>query len=482
MNEPKVMPGTQVTTADVDTLMGKLQDMEVQNALKDFITKLGKESAVYKVNPAAVDQCISDIDTVISAQMDAILHHEDFQAVEASWRGLQTLVQSATFERPVRFMLLDISKDELYADLEGAAMDEGLETSEFYKKIYKPYNTAGGHPFTAIVSDYQFSNSAGDVKMLNHMAAMGELVQIPFIGNAKAEFFGHKNFHDVMDDRHLKERMKDDDEYVAWRTFRDDDRSKYVGLAMPRFLGRLTYGPDNETTKSFNYTEGTRQDGDYLWCNASFAVAKNIVKSFEKWGWSTKVVGADTGGQVENLPVPTYDDGGQKKTKVPVEVTLGMDNEKVLCELGFIPLVYWDRSNYAVFFEMPSTQRPPVIKDNAEATRDFAVGARLQYVMLVTRIAHYLKYRQLKFVGRNAGSGEIKADLKKWLDTLVADVPSPDDETAAKHPLRSYEIEVNESENKPGFFHVAVTLRPHVSIIGMEVNLRLAAYHEKPKE
>jgi len=481
MNEPKTLQATEVTTADVDTLMSKLGDTEVQSALKDFITTVGKKGAVYKVNPATVDQCISDIDAIISAQMDAILHDKDFKALEASWRGLQTLVQGATFERPVRFALLDISKEELSGDFEGA--EEGIETSEFYKKIYQRYNLAGGHPYTAIISDYQFSNSAADIKLLTHMATMGELVQVPFIGNAQPEFFGHTNFNEVIDDRHLKERMKEDDEYILWNNFRDDDRSKYVGLAMPRFLGRLSYGQGNdETTKSFNYTEGAKKDSDYLWCNASFALAKNIIKSFEKWGWSTKVVGTDSGGRVENLPMPTYDDGGQKKAKIPIEVALGMDNEKILCELGFIPLVHWDRSNYAVFFELPSAQRPKVIKDNAEATRDYAVGARLQYVMLVTRIAHYLKYRQLKFVGKNAGAGEIKADLQKWLDTLVSDVPTADEETAARYPLRSCEVEVKESEDKPGFFHVSVTLRPHVSIVGMEVNLRLAAYQEKPKE
>jgi predicted component of type VI protein secretion system len=97
--------------------------------------------------------------------------------------------------------------------------------------------------------------------------------------------------------------------------------------------------------------------------------------------------------------------------------------------------------------------------------------------MLVTRIAHYLKYRQLTFIGKNAGAGEIERDLKKWLDTLVADFPNPPETVIAERPLRSYQLKVSELPEKPGFFQITAEFRPHVAITGMDINLRLIAFH-----
>jgi type VI secretion system protein ImpC len=282
-----------------------------------------------------------------------------------------------------------------------------------------------------------------------------------------------------MNNRFLTEQLNDSAEYTAWRSFRDDDRSKYIGLALPRFLGRLPYSAEAEPTKNFNYTENVYREGkDHsLWSPASYALASNMIKSFEKWGWSVKIVGVDSGGRVESLPTPTYEEHGQKKLKVPVEASVGQAKDQELCDLGFIPLAHWDRTDYACFFEVPSTNRPKEIKNDPEASANYQVGARLQYTMLVTRIAHYLKYRQLSFVGKNAGAGEIEKDLKTWLDTLVADYPNAPENVIAERPLRSYNLHVEELKEKPGFFQISCEFRPHVAITGMDVKLRLVAIH-----
>ena len=377
--------------------------------------------------------------------------------------------------------LLDVTKEELYEDLNEAAMGEGYEKdSGLWHHVYwGAYDKVGGHSYTAIVSDYQFTNGAQDIKLLQHLSVMGESSQLPFIANVSPEFFGEKSVVDVMNNRFLKEQINDGAEYTAWRAFRDDDRSKFVGLALPRFLGRLPYSPKDEPTKNFNYSEGIYRGGQdhSLWCGASFAVASNMVRSFEKWGWSVKLVGVESGGIVENLPTPTYEEHGQTKLKVPVEASVGQAKDFELSELGFIPLAHWDRTDYACFFEVPSAQRPKQIKNDPEATANYAVGARLQYTMLVTRIAHYLKYRQLRFVGANKNAGEIQEDLTNWLNTITSDYPSAPERVIAERPLRSFSLNVEEVPEKPGFFMITAEFRPHVAITGMDIALRLVAYH-----
>jgi type VI secretion system protein ImpC len=486
MPEKKTAQTTEQTTTMVENLVAKL-DAEQKSALKEFFSRLGKESAVYQVRPAVIDQITKDLDTVISAQMDEILHAPDFQELESSWRGLQFLVQNTEFSSPVKFELLDCTKEELFEDLEGAAGGEGYEKESalFHHLYWNAYDKVGGHPYTSIVGDFQFGKGSQDIKLLEHLAVLGETAQIPFISNVSATFFGpNKSLEKVMQDRSLPEQINDGPDYAAWRAFREDDRSKYVGLCLPRFLGRLPYGKDKEETKNFLYEEGVYREGkdNSLWCNASFALASNMVKAYEKWGWSVKLVGVDSGGRVENLPMPTYQEGGQTKLKVPLEASVGQAKDDELCKLGFIPLAHWDRTDYACFFELPSIQKPLEIKNDKQQTANYAVGARLQYTFLVTRIAHYLKYRQLRFVGKSAGAGEIKADLAKWLDTLVSDFPNPDEKIVAERPLRSYNLEVVPVDDRPGFFQVTAEFRPHVSIIGMDVNLRMVAYHSGEEE
>ncbi len=465
--------------SSVENLLTMLAEDEQKTALQEFITRLGKDYQTYRVNGALVDACIAEIDQIIGVQMDEILHHEEFQRLESTWRGLQFLVDSAKFSKPVTIELLDASKEELAEDLEEAAGDYQNESALWHHIYWGAYDKVGGHPYTCIVSDYQFDSTPKDIELMEHLSVLGEMAQLPFVGNASAKFFGMENFEQVMSERRLEEIVKDDPKFMKWHSFRNDDRSKYIGLCLPRFLGRLPYDPEQEPTKNFDYREQVYRNGQdhSLWVNASFAFAANMVRSFEEWGWSVKVVGVDSGGRVDGLPTPTYEEHGQVKVKVPVEASVGQAKDQELSDMGFIPLAHWDRTDYACFFQAPSVQRPKEIKGNDIATANSRLGAQLQYTMLVTRIAHYLKYRQLRFVGRNAGAGEIKRDLSSWLDQIVSDFPNPTEDVVAERPLRSYTLEVNELPDKPGFFQIVAEFRPHVAIVGFDIKLRLVAYH-----
>ncbi|MGB2908011.1 MAG: type VI secretion system contractile sheath large subunit [Candidatus Aminicenantaceae bacterium] len=472
---------TEVEVSAVDSLVEMLATDQQKGAVAELINRIGKEAEVHRVGGALIDSYISEIDKVLSTQMDEILHHKDFQELEGTWRGLQFLVLNTEFSKAVKYELLDVTKEELYEDLNEAALGEGYEKdSGLWHHIYwGAYDKVGGHSYTAMVSDFEFVNNPQDIKLMQHLSVLGEASQIPFIANAGAEFFGETDYNSVMTNRFLKEQVNDGAEYTAWRAFRDDDRSKYVALTLPRFLGRLPYNPKEDPTKNFNYDEGIYRDGkdNSLWCHAAFAMASNMVKSYESWGWSVKLVGVESGGVVENLPIPTYEEHGETKLKVPVEASVGQAKDFELAEMGFISLAHWDRTDYACFFEVPSVQRPKIIKNNPEATANYSVGARMQYTLLVTRIAHYLKYRQLRFVGANKGASEIQEDLSNWLKGITSDQPSAPESVIAERPLRSFQLEVHELPEKPGFFQISAEFRPHIAITGMDISLRLVAYH-----
>ena len=232
-------------------------DEDKKSAVAEFIGKIGKESEVFRVTGAVVDSYVADIDTVLSAQMDEILHSKEFKELESTWRGLQFLVQNTEFSKPIKIELLDVSKEELYDDLNEAAMEKVMKKIPDFTSIFTGVHMIKSAviPTLQSLQTYQFEHSPQDIKFMQHLSVLGETAQIPFIANAGSKFFGEEDFNDVMNNRFLAEQVNDGAEYTAWRAFRDDDRSKYVGLTLPRFLGRLPYSAEAEPTKNFNYTE-----------------------------------------------------------------------------------------------------------------------------------------------------------------------------------------------------------------------------------
>ncbi len=469
-----------------EDLLTVLDTQEKKDALAEFIRQLGTEHKVERLNMNVIMSMLAQIDQVISEQMDEILHAPEFAQLEASWRGVEHLVKNTTFERHVVIELLDVAKEELYDDLNNALLGDGYEKeSGIYRHIYwQAYDKFQEHPFTAIVTDYQLNNSGQDIGLLNHLSKLSKKAQIPLLANVSAEFFDKKNFEDVINDHYLGDNLKSDAHWNQWREFRDDDNSKYIGLCMPRFLGRSPYSENSALpVKKFNYREKVFHDGAYhnVWSSASFAMAANMVKSFEKYGWGVKVVGMESGGLVEGLPRNEYDEAGQHKVKPPIEVAIGQAKEHELCGLGFMPLAFLERTNKAAFFDAASAMRIKDLEDPMEkATAEIA--ARMQYTMMVCRIAHYLKYRQLKFIGTTKKASDIQRDLEEWLLSHVAKGVTLTDEQIAQRPLREAKVTVSPIKEKPGFFEIYAEFTPHVQITGMDIKLKLVAMEEDPTQ
>lgn len=422
-----------------------------------------------RVDKAMIDRLIAYIDEKISLQLDEILHHPDFQALESLWRGVQYVVDHTDISANAKIELLDVDKETLQEDFEEVA-----ETSQsgLFKHIYeREYDTPGGEPFTAIISPFEFDSSSQDIALLRDLSKIAAVAHCPFIGSVGHAFFNKSSMEEVVAIEDLTTYMERT-EYIRWNSFRESEDARYIGLTMPRFLLRLPYGEDNPV-KSFSYQESVADSQErYLWGAAGFAFASNLSKSFKTHGWCVNIRGPEAGGKVENLPLHQYDAGRGLQTKIPSEVMIAETRELSFANLGFIPLSYYKNSDYACFFSANSCQKPASYYDKKASTNS-KINARLPYLFLSSRIAHYLKVLQREAIGSSISSSELEEKLNLWLSTLVTKMNNPGPELAATHPLREGNVIVEPIDGNPGYFRINLHAVPHFQVEGMDVKLSL---------
>ncbi|BCR03019.1 hypothetical protein DESUT3_00880 [Desulfuromonas versatilis] len=430
-------------------------------------------SQIERIDKALLDSYIAQIDGMISAQLDAVLHHEKFQQVESAWRGLKFLVDRCDFRSNTKVELLDCSKDDLQDDFEEAP--ETVQTG-LYKHVYvNEYDTPGGQPISAIVANYEFDASAPDIALLSELSRVSASAHCPFLASAGARFFGKENIDELPKINDLANYMEKA-EYARWRSFRESEDARYVGLLTPRFLMRLPYGRESSPVRTFNYEESVSAEGheNYLFGNPVFAFAANIARSFAKHGWAVNIRGPEAGGKVENLPLHQYDAGKGLQNKIPTEMLISETRELEMANLGFIPLSYYKNSDFACFFSANSVQRPAEYS-TPEATANSRINSRLPYIFLVSRIAHYLKVLQRESIGTTKSRQVLENELNDWLQTLVTKMKDPEPELIATHPLKDGQVIVQEIPENPGYFSVSLYIVPHFQVEGVDVRLNLVA-------
>ncbi|HCC7083499.1 TPA: type VI secretion system contractile sheath large subunit, partial [Klebsiella michiganensis] len=304
---------------------------------------------------------------------------------------------------------------------------------------------------------------------------------MPFIGAVGPAFFLKESMEEVAAIKDIGNYF-DRAEYIKWISFRDTDDARYIGLVMPRVLGRLPYGPDTVPVRSFNYVEQVKgpDHEKYLWTSASFSFASNMVKSFINNGWCVQIRGPQAGGAVKDLPIHLYDLGTGNQVKIPSEVMIPETREFEFASLGFIPLSYYKNRDYACFFSANSAQKP-ALYDTADATANSRINARLPYIFLLSRIAHYLKLVQRENIGTTKDRRLLELELNTWVRGLVTEMTDPGDELQASHPLRDAKVVVEDIEDNPGFFRVKLYAVPHFQVEGMDVNLSLVSQMPKAK-
>ncbi len=424
-----------------------------------------------------IESMIAELDRKLSEQINLILHHPDFQALEGTWRGLHHLVSNTETDEMLKIRVLNISKKDLGKTIKkfkGTAWDQ----SPLFKKMYEEeFGTPGGEPYGCLVGDYHFDHTPPDVEILTGMAQIAAAAHAPFIAGSDPKVMNMDSWQELSNPRDLT-KIFGSAEYAPWRSLRESEDSKYIGLAMPRFLSRLPYGSKTAPVEEFAFEEDTEgaDHSKYTWANSSFAMAVNINKAFKMYGWCSRIRGVESGGMVEGLPCHTFptDDGGVDM-KCPTEIAITDRREAELAKNGFMPLSHWKNTDYGVFVGAQSLHKPAEYSD-ADATANANLGARLPYLFATCRFAHFLKC----IVRDKIGSFKERADMERWLNNWIMQYVEPDpanatEEAKARRPLAAAEVVVDEIEGNPGYYSSKFFLRPHYQLEGLTVSLRLVS-------
>ena len=441
---------------------------------------LKSENQEEKVNKSIVDRMISEIDAKISAQMDEILHNEKFQALESRWRGLYMLVERTDFRQNIEMEIINVSKEELLEDFE-ECLD--ITQSGLYKHVYTSgYGQFGGGPVGTIIADYQLSPSNMDMKFLSKVASIAAMSHAPFISSAGPKFFGLESFEGLPDLKDMQDVMSSP-QFAAWRGFRENEDSRYVGLTLPRFLLRAPYDPEDNPISKFVYKEDvSASHEDYLWGNTVYAFASRLTDSFANYRWCTNIIGPNSGGAVKDLPVHTFESMGDIEMKIPTEVLVSDRREYELSEQGFIPLTMRKGSNNAAFFAANSAQLPKIFANTPEgkdAELNYKLGTQLPYLFAITRMSHYIKILQREHIGSWRERSDLERELNKWIKQYIADQENPSAEIRSQRPFKSAQILVEDVAGEPGWYRVKMSLRPHFKYMGASFELSLVGKLDK---
>lgn len=451
---------------------------EVERAVKT-LAEQALQGAV-SISPDVVqtiESIIAAIDKKLTEQVNLVIHHADFQALEGSWRGLHHLVNNTETDEMLKIRVMSISKKDLGKTLKkykGAAWDQ----SPIFKKMYEEeYGQFGGEPYGCLVGDYYFDNSPVDVEMLGSIAQVAAATHAPFITAASPTLLQMDSWGELSNPRDLT-KIFTTPEYAAWRSLRESEDARYLGLTMPRFLARQPYGAKSEPVEAFDFEEDTEgaDSSKYTWANSAYAMATNINRSFKEFGWCSQIRGIESGGAVEGLPTHTFptDDGGVDM-KCPTEIAISDRREAELAKSGLMPLIHRKNSDFAAFIGAQSLQKPAEYAD-ADATANANLAARLPYLFATCRFAHYLKC----IVRDKVGSFKSRDDMQRWLQDWITQYVDGDPEhsseaTKAQRPLAAAEVVVEEVEGNPGYYTSKFYLRPHYQLEGLTVSLRLVA-------
>ncbi len=447
---------------------------------RDIISELAREvldgTVVVSDNlNLTLDTRVAELDRLISEQLSAIMHAPEFQKLESTWRGLHYLCQQTSTGSQLKIKAFNAPQKDLVRDFKSAI---DFDQSALFKKIYEEeFGTFGGAPFGALIGDYQIGRQPEDMYFVEQMSHVAAAAHAPFISAASEDMFGLDSFTDLGKPRDLA-KVFDTVEYAKWKSFRDGEDSRYVGLTLPRFLGRLPYNPkDGTTVEGFNFVEEVEASdhSKYLWCNTAYAFGARLTKAFEDYGWCAAIRGVEGGGLVEDLPSHTFrTDDGEIALKCPTEIAITDRREKELSDLGFIPLVHCKNTDYAAFFGAQSAQKAK--KYNTDSANANAVlSAQLQYIFAVSRIAHYLKSMMREKIGSFASAGNVEDFLNRWIAQYVLLDDNAGQEAKAQYPLREASIQVSEVPGKPGVYRAVAFLRPHFQLDELSVSLRLVA-------
>jgi type VI secretion system protein ImpC len=469
----------------LDQVLGATKQTEpdlAQDLVKNLVEQALAGTVTFDRNlTRTIDRAIKAIDAKMSAQLNAIMHHEKFTKLEGTWRGLHHLVMNSSTGTGLKIKVMNMTKRELNRDLTKAVE---FDQSQLFKKIYEnEFGTPGGEPYGALIGDYEWGNHPDDIESLRLISNVAAAAFAPFISAAGAGMFGFDSWTELTKPRDLA-KIFDSAEYMKWRGFRDTEDSRFVTLAMPRVLARVPYGERTKPVEEFGYEEapvdatGAPQaldHKDYCWMNAAYAMGVRMTNAFSETGFCTAIRGAEGGGRVENLPTHLFQsDDGDMDGKCPTEIGITDRREFELSNLGFLPLCHYKNTDYAVFFGAQTCQKAKKY-DRPDATANAAISARLPYMMATSRFAHFLKVMARDKIGSFMEATDCEKWLNRWINNYVSSNENAGAETKAKYPLREARVEVREIPGKPGSYNAVAYMRPWLQMEELTTSMRMVA-------
>ncbi len=453
------------------------QSVYAKKLLGQFATQIldeGMKSAPDKGVVAMINERIAEIDQILTDQLNAIMHHPEFQALESSWIGLRDMVFGTETSTTLKLRLMNVTKKELLKDLE-TAVDHDM--SVLFKKVYEEeYGTFGGNPYSLLIGDYYFGRHPQDMALLQRISKVAAAAHTPFITAVAPTMFDMTSFTDLGVPRDLS-KIFESAELTTWRSFRDSEDSRYVSMVLPRYAARLPYGAKTKPVDSFNFEEDVdgRDHSKYLWGNSCYQLGLRITDAFAKYNWTTAIRGVEGGGKVSGLTAHTFKtDDGDVVLKCPTEVTITDRREKELNDLGFISIINSKGSDFAAFFGGQTTNKPRVYNlDTANANA--ALSSRLPYVLAASRFAHYLKVIMRDKIGSFQTKDSVESYLNTWLSQYVLLDANATQGEKARFPLAEGRVDVVEVPGRPGAYQATVFLRPHFQMEELTTSIRLVA-------
>ena len=474
----------------------------------DLLKKAGDDVNV----SGLISARISQKDKLISRQLNYILHHDDFQSMEASWRGLSYLVTNTETSADLKLKLLNISYDDLYKDLDKAVE---FDQSALFKIVYEnEYGTFGGEPYSLLIGDYELGRSARDANFMEKLSNVAAAAHAPFISSAYAKLFDMEDFAELHKPRDLS-KIFESAELIKWRSFRESEDSRYLTLTLPKVMMRLPYHHEDNPVEGIFFDEDVSlnryqldEEGELvrdkqgnpvmavskgddgiefeesfkqvdakkvLWGNPSYVLGQRITNAFSLYGWTAAIRGVEGGGLVEGLPAYTFEtEEGDITLSCPTQVSITDRREKELNELGFMAICHCKGTDKAAFFGGQTTNKPKMYLTES-ATKNAQVSAMLPYMLAASRFAHYIKVMMRERIGSFMTRQNVEDYLNTWISQYVLLDDSPPQNVKAQYPLREARVEVTDVEGKVGAYKATVFLRPHFQMEELTASIRLVA-------
>ncbi len=431
-----------------------------------------------------IQQLVAKIDRLLNIQVNIILHHPHFQILEASWRSLNALILStAKFNQVnIKIKLLNISWNELSKDLMRAAE---FDQSNLFRLIYnEEFGSPGGEPYGLLLGDYEISHRTSknllyhDLHILSHIAKVAAAAFAPFITMPNSSLFGCDDFSSF--ERGLNfERTFQQTEYLEWKSLRQEEEMRFIGMILPKLLQRLPYKSNHFFIEPchFNFFEIMETSADYLWGNPCYAFAANIARVFAQSGWFADIRGAVSdihqGGVIEDYPIFYFDSDFQRSEPLFItDVCITEQLEKNFSDLGFIALCHCKYTHHHVFYSCPSLYQIKFYDTN-NANINEKLSGMLNYVLCTARFAHYLKMIARNKIGSFTSADDCARVLSDWLRQYTASGNDLSRELQAKYPLRDSRVEITQRMGNPGTFNCKIYLSPHYRFEQIDTYLQL---------